>query len=113
MPRTYSYSRFAQEQLELRDYLALERTILSNERTLLSYSQHALTLIAAGATTMFAVESFAFFVGGAFLVALGLTIGTFGIVRFFRVKRRLDEASPAVSADVAAEAISSARAEQA
>lgn len=112
MPRRNVYSRFAKQQLEMRDYLALERTILSNERTLLSYSQHALTLAAAGTTTVLTLDAPILVVGGALLIVTGLGVGVLGVLRFRRVKRRLDGASPAETADVAATALSSSHAEK-
>ncbi len=44
------YQRFQNEELILRDELAIDRTILANERTLLAYLRSALTLILAGIT---------------------------------------------------------------
>ncbi len=44
------YARFKGEDLILRDELAINRTILANEATLLAYVRSALTLIIAGVT---------------------------------------------------------------
>ena len=38
------------EQMILRDYLAVDRTMMTNETSFMSYIRTALTLIAAGAT---------------------------------------------------------------
>ncbi|MCX6024563.1 MAG: DUF202 domain-containing protein [Chloroflexi bacterium] len=51
MQRT-PYDRFSEEEMILRDHLAVDRTILANERTLLSYVRTALGLVAAGFTLL-------------------------------------------------------------
>lgn len=43
-------NRFSGNDFILRDWLALDRTILANERTLLSFTRTALVLILAGMT---------------------------------------------------------------
>jgi len=42
------YDRFRRDELILRDVLAIDRTILSNERTVLAYLRSALTLFIVG-----------------------------------------------------------------
>ncbi|HEX71965.1 MAG TPA: DUF202 domain-containing protein [Candidatus Hydrogenedentes bacterium] len=44
------YSQFAKKELTLNDYLAIDRTVLANERTLLSYVRTSLTLLVIGGT---------------------------------------------------------------
>lgn len=44
------YSQFAKRELTLNDHLAIDRTVLANERTLLSYIRTALTLLVIGGT---------------------------------------------------------------
>jgi putative membrane protein len=44
------YERFQREELILRDELAIDRTILANERTVLTYFCSALTLVIVGVT---------------------------------------------------------------
>src|SRR4030095_4329956 len=39
------YVRFRGHTLSLNDYLAIDRTVLANERTLLSYTRTALTML--------------------------------------------------------------------
>lgn len=46
------YSRFRGRDLTLGDYLAIDRTVLANERTLLSYTRTALTQVVMGASAM-------------------------------------------------------------
>ena len=107
------YTKFSTAQLELRDYLALERTILSNERTLLSYAQNGLAFAVTGVTAYFALNTTEFKIVGATLVLVGIAVISTGIIRFRKVKSRLDEASPAESADIAAKVLSEANHEKA
>lgn len=44
------YSQFAKKELSLNDYLAIDRTVLANERTLLSYIRTSLALLIIGGT---------------------------------------------------------------
>lgn len=73
---------FKNEHLFLRDHLSAQRTILANERTLLSYIRTALTLFAAGV-------SFIKFFGyvmiellGWLLLPLGILILIKGVISF-------------------------------
>lgn len=53
------------EQMILRDYLAVDRTMMTNETSFMSYVRTSLTLIAAGATLL------KFFTGDGYMVAAG------------------------------------------
>ncbi|MEM6515341.1 MAG: DUF202 domain-containing protein [Bacteroidota bacterium] len=77
------------EQVILRDYLAIERTRLANERTLLSYIRSSLYLL-LGAIGLFQLKDFADFKYLAFL-ALGFSLIflVIGIYRFTLLKRSL------------------------
>lgn len=61
------YTPYIQEREDmiLRDYLAVDRTMLANETSFMSYVRTALTLIAAGATLV------KFFDGNPFFQILG------------------------------------------
>ncbi len=75
------YTSYIQEQEEmiLRDYLAVDRTMLANEASFMSYVRTALTMIAAGATLIkffdgnpaFQVIGWAFVTIGGWLVIHG------------------------------------------
>lgn len=77
------------EQVILRDYLAIERTRLANERTLLSYVRSSLYLLLGG-IAFFQLENFANF---KFLAYLSLTFSvifiSIGIYRFMLLKKSL------------------------
>jgi putative membrane protein len=47
-PRENPYTKFSGRDLTLNDHLAIDRTILSNERTLLAYGRTALALVIVG-----------------------------------------------------------------
>lgn len=79
------YSRFARDELILRDELAIDRTLLANERTLLAYLRSAVSLGIAGLSIMhFAAHGWYFWAGVACLPAGALT-AIVGIVRHRRM----------------------------
>lgn len=79
-----------------RDYLALVRTDLANERTLLAYGRTALMVIATGFSLIkFFPESVLLQRMGWVFAAAGLTIGVIGATRFTRLKCRLRDDSEA------------------
>lgn len=76
------------------DLLAIERTNLSNERTLLAYTRTALGMVAAGAALWKLFEiSWARVAGAAFLI-LGPAVMLFGLWRFFRIRQSLHKMPP-------------------
>jgi len=81
------YLRFRGHPLSLNDYLAIDRTVLANERTLLSYSRTALTMLVIGGSCLKFLEDVIWFevVGVAFLLA---ALGTFilGWRRYLRMR---------------------------
>lgn len=78
-----------QEEIILRDYLALERTKLANERTLLSYIRSSLYLLIGG-IAIIQLEGFESikFVGYIALV-LTIILIIIGIYRFYKLNRHL------------------------
>ncbi|MGE5943063.1 MAG: YidH family protein [Flavobacteriales bacterium] len=77
------------EQIILRDYLAIERTRLANERTLLSYIRSSLYLLLAG-IAFFQLEIFPNFKFLAFLsLIFGIIFFVIGIYRFTVLKKSL------------------------
>ncbi|HNW50213.1 MAG TPA: DUF202 domain-containing protein [Prolixibacteraceae bacterium] len=77
------------ENIILRDYLALERTKLANERTLFSYIRTSLYLLLAGMTIL-QLKDFEVIHWIAFLsIGLSLIILTIGIWRFTKLNREL------------------------
>ncbi|ELR73361.1 hypothetical protein C900_04213 [Fulvivirga imtechensis AK7] len=79
----------AREEIILRDYLALERSKLANERTLLSYIRTSLYL-ALGGIAFLQLENFGNINWiGYIALALSITFLVTGIIRYHRFKRRL------------------------
>lgn len=77
--------------MEIRDELAIQRTILANERTLLAYSRTALTLVIPGVSFYgFSDSTMVQTIGIAF-VPMGLAVLTFGILRFNKKKKQIRE----------------------
>ena len=77
------------EKIILRDFLALQRTRLANERTFLSYNKFSLYLVTAG-VALVRIDNLRPFrmLGYVALGASGLVFLT-GLVRFFFLRRQL------------------------
>lgn len=77
------------EEIILRDYLALERTKLANERTLFAYIRTALYLVLAGMTIL-QLNNFESIHWIAFLsIGLSIIILIIGIWRYTKLNRQL------------------------
>jgi len=77
-----------EERIILRDFLALQRTYLANERTLFSYMRSGLYLIVAAVAFLrlkdLELEGLAYS-----LLGISLFMITFGIVRYMTLHRKL------------------------
>ena len=75
----------------MQDYLAASRTILSNERTLLSYWRSAFTLTIAGVTFIkFFTEPLLHYFGYS-LIIFAVIIVVYGIVRYYKMNNIIVE----------------------
>lgn len=83
------YDRFSNNELILRDELAIDRTILANERTVLSYLRGAVALIIAGVTFVHFIEAGWLRMIGMALVPIGLVTGAVGWQRYRRMDKRI------------------------
>jgi putative membrane protein len=84
-----AYDAFSDDELTLRDQLALDRTTLANERTFLAYARTAIGLLAGGvALLQLADAAWAVGLGWAALV-LSPFVMLLGIRRFWKVRGRL------------------------
>lgn len=81
MARKY-YSQFIATELILRDQLAIDRTLLANERTLLSYLRSAVALVLAGLTMARFSDRGWFTVLGLACVPSGFAVALFGAWRY-------------------------------
>src|SRR5690606_13638211 len=79
------------EEIILRDYLAIERTRLANERTLLSYIRSSLYLILGGIAflQLEGFESIKYL--GLLSLILSVVFLVIGIYRFLLLKNRLNK----------------------
>ncbi len=79
-----------EEDLGLRDLLALDRTILANERTVLAYARTAVMLGVSSITLLkiFPDNPLAFFTGVA-LIPVAILIAALGLRRFLGLSRSL------------------------
>jgi putative membrane protein len=88
------YSRFGSSSLTLNDYLAIDRTILSNERTLLAYGRTALAQVIIGGSALKFFDSPALTLLGWLFLAGGVVTMLIGWRRFHRTNRLLRAALP-------------------
>jgi putative membrane protein len=76
------YTKYCGNNLILRDELAIDRTLLANERTLLSYLRSAVALFIAGGTIIhFSTEGW-FWVLGLACIPIGIITGIIGVARY-------------------------------
>jgi len=81
-----AYGKFTEEELILRDYLAIDRTVLANERTFLAYIRTALTLFVAGVSfVQFFDSALVEIVGWAF-IPVGIVTFIIGLLRYTKMK---------------------------
>ena len=76
------YSRFEAAELILRDQLAIDRTLLANERTFLSYLRSAVALLIAGVSIIHFSHQAWFTAVGIVCIPSGVLTGLFGFWRF-------------------------------
>lgn len=83
------YERFLKAELILRDELAVDRTLLANERTFMAYLRSALTLFIAGVTFVHFFEyGMLFYLGIAFL-PLSAAVAAFGMLRYRKMNKAI------------------------
>lgn len=76
--------------LVLREHLAIERTKLANERTLLTYIRTGLYFLVAGSTLGHLVESAFWNLMGTPLMAVSVVIIVFGFIRFYQIRKKIE-----------------------
>jgi putative membrane protein len=69
-------------KLGINDELAMERTIMANERTFLSYIRTALTLLVPGVTGLHLSETVILKVVSSLFIPAGVVVFLIGIARF-------------------------------
>jgi putative membrane protein len=83
------YARFREHSLTLNDYLAIDRTVLANERTLLSYVRTGLTQIIMGGSALKFFDSRALTAAGILFLASGTVTLWFGWRRYWHTDHLL------------------------
>lgn len=79
------------DEVILRDTLAVHRTALANERTLLSYIRTALTLFVAGITFIKFFENPLIISVGWLLLPVSVVVMVKGVISFRNMDRRINE----------------------
>lgn len=100
IPPRAPYARFDTHHLTLRDVLAVDRTIVANERTLLGYVRTALALLAAGGSLLHFMDAMWSTLAGTAFVIVSLPVLVVGLRHY--VIRRRDLAPLMVGIDEAA-----------
>ena len=78
------------KDLVLREYLAIERTRLANEATLLAYIRTGLYFLVAGSTIGQFVDTVFWRYAGGPIIAIGFAIMIAGIIRYRKVKKTIE-----------------------
>jgi len=81
------YKKFNNENLILRDELAIDRTLLANERTLLSYLRAGVALLIAGVTIIHFSQENWFWAVGIACIPTGLMTTIFGVMRYRKMNK--------------------------
>jgi putative membrane protein len=68
------YAVFKREEMILRDWLALDRTILANKRTFLAYARTSIALVVLGMAFIRFANHHLLEIAGFVLIALGVVI---------------------------------------
>lgn len=89
MSNSSPYQRFANQELILRDQLAIDRTVLANERTLLAYIRTSLAMIAAGVTVVQLFEQRVYQFSGSVLIVIGAATALLGVRSYRRARYNL------------------------
>ncbi|MDP2624561.1 MAG: DUF202 domain-containing protein [Candidatus Peregrinibacteria bacterium] len=83
------YKYFKKENLILRDYLAIDRTILSNESSLLSYFRTALALFVTGVSLIKFFDDIIIIIIGSLFIPVGFYTMMIGIWRYREINKNL------------------------
>ena len=89
------YRDFRREEMILRDWLALDRTVLANKRTFLAYGRTSIALIALGIAFVKLIHHEFFEMSGFVLMGVGALVFLIGLREFtkntIRFKKLVDK----------------------
>jgi len=91
------YGRFHGNELILRDELAIDRTILANERTVLAYLRGAISLILVGITFVHFFETGLLRYVGLACIPFGVAVGIFGYGRYRKMDKTIRDVRRSLS----------------
>lgn len=83
-----NYKTFRAEMI-LRDYLALDRTILANERTMLAYLRMFIATFSAGVAMIKFLDTPLTRITGCIFITVSPLFIVFGILRYIYISRKL------------------------
>jgi putative membrane protein len=83
------YAVFKREEMILRDWLALDRTVLANKRTFLAYARTSIALIVLGIAFVRLIDHRFFEIAGFCLMAVGMVIFVVGTREYTSTANRL------------------------
>lgn len=86
---SFDYNFDNKEDLILRDYLALERTRLANERTLMAYTRSSLYMLLGGIGVLQLVDFADLQWIGYLSILLSIVFFVVGLFRFYKLKKRI------------------------
>ena len=84
-----TYEKLRKDDLILRDHLALDRTELSNENTLLAYIRTFLAIIITGASLLKFFDTLPINILGWVIIFIGILVLFYGFYRFNNIKRNI------------------------
>lgn len=90
--RPNPYQKYRGEELSLRDHLAIDRTILSNERTALAYARTSLAMLIVGGSCIKFFESIWIQALGPVFIVLAVGFAWRGWSQYRRMKTYMDAA---------------------
>lgn len=76
------YAEFKRDEMILRDWLALDRTVLANKRTFLAYGRTSIALVALGIAFVKLIQHTWFEVAGFILMIFGTAVFLIGLREF-------------------------------
>lgn len=88
MPRQEPYKDIDPDDLITRDWLALGRSRLANERTLLAYARTAVAMVGLGLILAKWFDHLLAIAAGGLLIVLGIVVAMVGLLRFLQENRR-------------------------
>ncbi|MBX3176942.1 MAG: DUF202 domain-containing protein [Candidatus Hydrogenedentes bacterium] len=83
------YERFRGQKLTLNDFLAIDRTELANERTLLAYGRTAIALLITGGSAIKFFDAPLISAAGVVFILAAIVVALMGWRRYVAMRRRV------------------------